>query len=75
MNDKKGVDLDGRANVKNLGRVERGEIIIRIYYVRKKYFQLKENFKKNYVWFSLSIIHLFSKCLSIFYCTKRSSDI
>lgn len=38
MSDKKRLDLDGRTDVKNLGRVEGGEIIIRIYYVRKNIF-------------------------------------
>lgn len=42
MSDKKRVDLDGRTDVKNLGTVEGGEIVIRIY-CQKKYFQLKEN--------------------------------
>jgi hypothetical protein len=40
MRDKKGVDLDGRRGGEELGGVEGGETIIRIYYVEKNpYFQ------------------------------------
>jgi hypothetical protein len=31
------VDLDGRRGGKELGRIERGETIVRIYYVREKH--------------------------------------
>jgi hypothetical protein len=38
MGDRNGVDPDRRGGREELGGVERGETIIRIYYVRKKFF-------------------------------------
>lgn len=36
MTDRKGGDLDGKGGSQKLGRVEGGETVIRIYYMRKK---------------------------------------
>ena len=44
MRDRKGVDLEEIGDEEELGGVEKGETIIRICYVRKKYlFSIKEN--------------------------------
>jgi hypothetical protein len=34
----KGVDPDGRGGGREMGRVERGEAVIRIYFMKKVYF-------------------------------------
>ena len=39
MRDRKGADLNSREGEEKLGRVEKGETIIRVYYMRKIYFQ------------------------------------
>ena len=47
MRDRKGVDLDGRRGGEELGGVEGGETIIRIYYVRKKSIFNKRKIEKR----------------------------
>lgn len=42
MRDRRGVDLDGKGGEEELERVEGGEIVIRIYYMGKIHFQIKE---------------------------------
>lgn len=39
MRDTIAVDMDGRGDGKKLGRVEEREIVVRIYYVKKRLFQ------------------------------------
>ena len=50
MKDRKGVDLDGRGGGEELGGVEGGEIIIKIYYIRTK-----SIFSKNKQYFLLFV--------------------
>lgn len=45
MRDKKRADPEGRESGGHLGRVERGEIVIRIYCMKKKLFSVKEKDK------------------------------
>ena len=41
MRDRKGVDLDGRRSVEDLAEVDKGESVIRTYYMRKNLFLMK----------------------------------
>jgi hypothetical protein len=65
MRDRKEVDLDGREGGEDLGKTEEGETIIRIYYVRKIYFQF-------FLFFSIFIgyfIYLHFKCYPLSHCS------
>ena len=42
MRDRKGVDLHGRGREEDPGKMEGGETVMRIYYVRKTLFSIKE---------------------------------
>ena len=39
MRDRKGVDLEGKGGGEELGGINGGKTVIRIYYMRKTYFQ------------------------------------
>jgi hypothetical protein len=51
IKDRKGVDLEGREDGKELGRVQEGGNVIKIYCINKRiYVQKKEKIKKENEW-------------------------